>query len=77
MRANPHLKVHVASGYDDGATPYFATEHTVAKLSVPDHLRDNIEVRYYPACHMMYVHEPSRIEQSADIADFIGRASNR
>ena len=26
MRANPHLQVHVAYGYYDGATPHFAAE---------------------------------------------------
>ncbi|PWW65502.1 S10 family peptidase [Actinokineospora spheciospongiae] len=77
MRANPSLKVHVASGYHDGATPYFATEHTLAALSIPDELRDNIEVRYYEAGHMMYVHDESRAQQSKDIAEFVTRASNR
>ena len=77
MRTNPSLKVHVASGYYDGATPYFATESSLARLEIPDELRDNIEAEYYPAGHMMYVHEPSRVRQSADIAAFITRASNR
>ncbi|WP_436493711.1 S10 family peptidase [Actinokineospora sp. HUAS TT18] len=77
MRANPHLKIHVASGHTDGATPYFATEHTLAHLAVPAELRENIEVVYYPAGHMMYVHEPSRVQQSKDIAEFVKRASNR
>jgi len=77
MRANPHLKVHVASGYHDGATPYFATEHVLAHLQLPAELRANIEVAYYEAGHMMYAHEPSRIKQSNDIAEFIRSASNR
>jgi carboxypeptidase C (cathepsin A) len=77
MRANPHLKVHVASGYTDGATPYFATEHVLAHLQLPAELRENIEVAYYEAGHMMYVHEPSRIQQSKDIAEFVRTASNR
>ncbi|MGQ0840794.1 S10 family peptidase [Actinokineospora sp.] len=77
MRANPHLKVHVASGYTDGATPYFATEYTLAQLDIPAELRANIEVSYYPAGHMMYVHEPSRVQQSKDLAAFVKRASNR
>ncbi|PRW62174.1 S10 family peptidase [Actinopolyspora mortivallis] len=71
MRTNPHLRVHVGCGHTDGATPYYATEHSLAQLAVPDELRDNIEVRYYPAGHMMYVHEPSRIKQSADLAEFV------
>ncbi len=77
MRANPHLRVHVASGYLDGATPYFATEHVLAHLTLPPELRSNIEVAYYEAGHMMYAHEPSRVKQSTDIANFVRSASNR
>ncbi|MFI7677670.1 S10 family peptidase [Actinophytocola sp. NPDC049390] len=77
MRANPYLKVHVASGYHDGATPYFATEHVLAHLQLPADLRANIEVAYYEAGHMMYAHEPSRLKQSDDLADFVRAASNR
>jgi carboxypeptidase C (cathepsin A) len=77
MRANPFLKVHVASGYHDGATPYFATEHVLAHLQLPADLRANIEVAYYEAGHMMYAHEPSRIKQANDIAAFIRGAANR
>ncbi|MGL5862585.1 MAG: S10 family peptidase [Phycicoccus sp.] len=75
MRANPHLRVHVSSGHFDGATPYFATEDTLAHLQLPASLRGNIEHAYYPAGHMMYVHEPSRVQQSHDLADFVRHAS--
>jgi carboxypeptidase C (cathepsin A) len=71
MRANPHLRVHIACGYHDGATPYFAAEHTVAHLQLPAELRERIDLRYYEAGHMMYVHEPSRVQQSADLAEFV------
>jgi len=77
MRANPHLKVHVALGYYDGATPYFAAEHVLAHLQIPDDLRGNIESAYYEAGHMMYVHEPSRVQQSKDLAEFVAHSSNR
>lgn len=77
MRSNPHMKVHVASGYHDGGTPYFGSQHTMAHLAIPDELHENIEMAYYEAGHMMYVHEPSRVQQSKDLADFIARASNR
>ena len=63
--------LHVACGYHDGATPYAAAEHTLAHLHIPDELQANIEVRYYEAGHMMYVHEPSRVQQSKDLAAFI------
>ena len=75
MRANPHLRVHVACGYYDGATPHFAAEHVAAHLPIPAELRSNVEFAHYEAGHMMYVHEPSRLQQSADLADFIRRST--
>ncbi len=75
MRANPHLQVHVAYGYYDGATPHFAAEDVFAHLKIPPELQANIEHRYYEAGHMMYVHEPSRLRQSKDLAAFVTRAS--
>jgi carboxypeptidase C (cathepsin A) len=71
LRHNPHLRVYLACGYYDGATPYYAAEHAFAHLAIPSQLQGNIEVHYYDAGHMMYVHEPSRLRQSADIARFV------
>ncbi len=75
MRQNPHLKVHLAYGYYDGATPHFAAEDVVAHLQLPPELAANIEHAYYEGGHMMYVHEPSRVKQSADLAAFVRSAS--
>ncbi|GAA5152019.1 peptidase S10 [Nocardioides marinquilinus] len=75
MRANPHLLVHVAQGYFDGATPHYAAEDVIAHLRLTPELRANIELAYYEAGHMMYVHEPSRVQQGRDLADFVRRAS--
>ncbi|MFD6071975.1 MULTISPECIES: S10 family peptidase [Amycolatopsis] len=77
MRANPHLQVHVAFGHYDGATPYFASEHVLARLQIPEELRENIDTAYYPAGHMMYVHEASRVQQAKDLAKFIKNASGK
>ncbi|WP_237742788.1 S10 family peptidase [Actinopolymorpha alba] len=76
MRHNPHLQIQVGCGYYDGATPYFAAEHALAHLSLPAELRANIEMCNYHAGHMMYVHEPSRLQQSADLAGFVRRAAS-
>ena len=72
VRANPHLRVYVACGYHDGATPYLAAEHTFAHLAIPTEPRGNVEFAYFEAGHMMYVHEPSRLAQSAQLARFVG-----
>ncbi|HET6706980.1 S10 family peptidase [Amycolatopsis sp.] len=77
MRANPHLQVHVAFGHYDGATAYYAAEYVLAHLQIPEELRENIDTAYYPAGHMMYVHEPTRVQQSKDLAKFVKKASNR
>lgn len=71
MRHNPHLRVYVACGYHDGATPYFAAEHAFSHLEIPDPQRENITLDYYEAGHMMYVHEESRLRQSAALAAFV------
>ncbi len=48
----------------------------LAHLDIPEELRANISSAYYEAGHMMYVHEPSRVQQSKDLAEFIAIASN-
>jgi carboxypeptidase C (cathepsin A) len=75
MRANPFLKVHVAFGLYDGSTPYYAAEDVLAHLAVPTHLLANISRAYYPTGHMTYLHEPSRLRQSADLAEFVRTSS--
>lgn len=75
MRANPHLRVHVSCGYYDGSTPHLAAEHVFAHLRLPRSELSRVEWAYYPAGHMMYVHEPSRRQQSADLIAFVRSAS--
>jgi carboxypeptidase C (cathepsin A) len=77
MTLNPHLQVHVAMGRYDGGVPVEAVEYSLDQLTIPASERARIETKTYPAGHMMYVHEESRIAQSADLADFVRRASNR
>ncbi len=74
MRTNPHMRVHVACGYYDVATPYFAAEHDFAHLAIPAELAGNIEFSYYESGHMMYMHEPSRLVQSDLLAAFVTAA---
>lgn len=71
MRANPDLKVYVGFGYHDSATPFAASEYVLNHLRIPDSAQDSFVKKYYEAGHMMYVHQPSRVEQSADLAAFV------
>lgn len=71
---NPFLKVHVFNGYYDLATPYFATEYTFSHLHLRDSLSDNVTMSYYPAGHMMYIHQPSLVKMKQEVDQFIERA---
>jgi carboxypeptidase C (cathepsin A) len=71
MTINPHLKVIVANGYYDLATPYFATIYTFNHMDLDESLRGNYSMTFYEAGHMMYVHMPSFEKLKADLANFI------
>ncbi len=74
MCANPHLKVHVANGFYDLATPYFATQYTFNRLGLEKELQGHISMSYYEAGHMMYVHAPSIKRLKEELAKFIQNA---
>ena len=76
MSQNPYLKVFVANGYYDLATPYFATEYTFNHLEIEPSLQQNITMAWYEAGHMMYVHQPSLVQIKADMAAFIQSATD-
>ena len=68
---NPGLRVFVANGYYDGATPFFATEYTFDHMSLPEQLSGNVTMRYYEGGHMMYSNEQSLIKLKKDLADWL------
>jgi carboxypeptidase C (cathepsin A) len=72
---NPNLKVLVANGYHDLATPYFATEYTVNHMQLPPNLAKNIRMKYYMAGHMMYIKDSCLKRLYRDAADFYAEAS--
>ncbi|MCI0394048.1 MAG: peptidase S10 [Chloroflexi bacterium] len=74
MSMNPFLKLFVANGYYDLATPYLATEYTFNHLELDPALQQNISMGYYEAGHMMYIHRPSLAQLRQDLVGFIGSA---
>jgi carboxypeptidase C (cathepsin A) len=74
MTHNPYLKVFVANGYYDMATPYLATRYTFDHMNLSPDLRTNISMGYYDAGHMMYVNQPSLVALKKDLAAFIRSA---
>ena len=75
MAANRFLKVFVANGYYDGATPFFATEYTFFQTDLAGDLGGRVKFGYYEAGHMMYIHKPSHAKLKADLAEFIRDAA--
>ncbi len=71
MTQNPFLRVFIANGYYDLATPFFATEYTVNHLQLDTGLRANLRMAYYAAGHMMYVHAESLAKLREDMAAFV------
>ena len=74
MSRNPYLKVRVCCGYYDLATPYFAAENVVRGMNLDPAIRDNIQLKFYEAGHMLYIDSPSRRKLKSDFDEFINRA---
>lgn len=70
MVKNPDMKVWVANGYYDLATPYFATQYTINHMNISDEIRDNMQLTFHKAGHMMYVHKPSLEEMKQQAIQF-------
>ena len=68
MTKNAFLKVWIANGYYDLATPYFATDYTVKHMGLDPAVRGNISQTFYEAGHMMYLHTDSLKKFKADYA---------
>lgn len=77
LTRNPHLKVFVASGYYDLATPFVACEYTFSHMGIPASLRGNLEIAYYESGHMMYIESGSLGKLKEDVAGFLDRTLAR
>jgi carboxypeptidase C (cathepsin A) len=71
MKMNPKMKVMLAGGYYDLATPYFEGMYEMHHLPMPKALQANISYHYYEAGHMIYVREDILKQFHADVAAFI------
>jgi carboxypeptidase C (cathepsin A) len=76
MSQNPYLKVFVANGYYDLATPFAATRYTFARMQLDPEVRSNVSMDYFQGGHMMYIDRKAHAKLKSDIADFIRGASN-
>ncbi len=68
MSYNPDLRVLVAAGYYDFATPFFDAEYTLRRHGID---MERVTLEYFEAGHMMYLNEPSREAVAAGLRAFI------
>jgi carboxypeptidase C (cathepsin A) len=74
LTKNRQLRVFVANGYYDLATPYFATEYTFNHMDLDEEASQRVTMAYYDAGHMMYVHKPALEKLKRDVAAFLRAA---
>ena len=75
MGKNPAMKLFVASGIYDLATPYWGTEYMLNHLGLDPQQRQNMTSLRYEAGHMMYTDAKVRAQLKRDVAEFIRKAA--
>jgi carboxypeptidase C (cathepsin A) len=70
MRTNPHLKLLSLNGWYDMATPFFSTERDLKHMMLEPALRPNLQFRYYPAGHMVYLNPDALHQMRLDLERF-------
>lgn len=71
---NPYMRVFVAQGYYDLATPYQATAYMIGHMNIDPALRSNITMKDYEAGHMFYLDTGCLAAFRADVSAFIAGA---
>jgi len=71
---NPYMKLFVASGYYDLATPYFATQYTLDHMNLTPGQHQKISLGYYDAGHMMYIKSTALGRLKQDVGSFLTSA---
>jgi len=74
MRQNPRMKILSVNGYYDLATPFHGAEYEFKHMALEPQLQANIQYRYYPAGHMMYIDPVSAHQLHADLSAFYASA---
>ncbi|MBS1717176.1 MAG: hypothetical protein JSS72_05545 [Armatimonadetes bacterium] len=71
MVKSPALRVLVAQGCYDLATPFFGEERTMLHLGLPDNIKDHWKLNIYEGGHMMYLVPESHVKLHDDIEKFM------
>jgi len=71
---NPYMRLYVASGYFDLATPYFATAYTLTHMGLDPQSRGNIRTGEYETGHMVYLDAKALEKLKREVAGFLESA---
>src|SRR6185312_11425995 len=71
---NPYLKVLSLNGWYDMATPFFGTEYDLDHMMLEPAQQKNLEFRYYPSGHMVYLNPEALHLMRLDVQNFIEQA---
>jgi carboxypeptidase C (cathepsin A) len=71
---NPYMKLFVAEGYFDLATPFSAVAYTLEHLGLDTSLRGNIATGQFNAGHMVYIDSQSLDKLKQNVAAFMDNA---
>jgi carboxypeptidase C (cathepsin A) len=71
MRQNPYLKVLSLNGWYDMATPFFGTEYDLDHMMLEPAQARNLQFRYYPSGHMVYLNPDALHSMRMDVERFI------
>ena len=71
---NPYMRVLVAEGWYDTATPINGIEYTLAHMGLDASMRKNISTAQYPAGHMVYIQATSLAKLKKDVSAMMQQA---
>ena len=74
MVKNPYMKVMIAAGYYDLATPYYAVEYTFNHMGLHPEMHKRITWDFYQAGHMLYIDSDQHAKLKKDFSDFVQSA---
>ena len=57
MKSNPKMKVLLMGGYFDLGTLFYGATYEMKHLPIPQELQKNIDYKFFPTGHMVYVNE--------------------
>ncbi|MGA7156938.1 MAG: peptidase S10 [Acidobacteriaceae bacterium] len=71
MKVNPHMHILLMGGYFDLGTLYFGATYEMKHLPIPASLEKNIDYKFFPTGHMVYVNPAARTALHERTAQFI------